>query len=74
MLLGARDSVTDPRQCLDSLDELGLATIELVQYPDADHVFDQPSPMNTYQPAVAADAHAKTLAFLRETLGKTMNQ
>ncbi len=74
MLLGARDSVTDHQQCLDSLDELGLATIELVQYQDADHVFDQPSPMNTYQPAVAADAHAKTLAFLRDNLGKTMDQ
>jgi dienelactone hydrolase len=74
MLLGAKDSVTDHQQCLDSLDELGLTTIQLVQYQEADHVFDQPSGMNTYQPALAADAHAKTLAFLRDNLGKTMDQ
>lgn len=68
MLLAAQDSVTDHQQCLDSLDDLKLARIQLVQYQDADHVFDQPSPMNTYQPALAADAHAKTLAFLHESL------
>lgn len=77
MLLGAKDSVTNHQQCLDSLDELGLATIQLVQYQDADHVFDQPSPMSTYQPEIAADAHAKTLAFLRDQLqvpGQTLDQ
>jgi dienelactone hydrolase len=68
MLLAGKDSVTDHQQCLDSLDDLKLSTIQLALYQDADHVFDQPSPMNTYQPEIAADAHAKTLAFLRETL------
>lgn len=68
MLLASRDSVTDHRQCLDSLDSLGLDRIQVVQYRTADHVFDQPSPMNTYQPALAADAHKRTLAFLRENL------
>lgn len=68
MLLAGQDSVTDHQQCLDSLDDLQLDQIQLVQYQTADHVFDQPSPMNTYQPAIAADAQQKTLAFLRERL------
>ncbi|MBF7730126.1 dienelactone hydrolase family protein [Pseudomonas sp. N040] len=68
MLLAGQDSVTSHRQCLDSLDALGLAQIQLVQYQAADHVFDQPSPMHTYQPALAADAHRQTLAFLRKHL------
>lgn len=68
MLLAGQDSVTDHQQCLDSLDKLKLNQIQLVQYQQADHVFDQPSPMHTYQPAIAADAHLKTLAFLRENL------
>ena len=68
MLLAGKDSVTDHQQCLDSLDQLKLDRIQLVQYRDAEHVFDQPSPMNTYQPALAADAHQQTLAFLRENL------
>ena len=71
MLLAGKDSVTDHQQCLDSLDDLKLSAIQLTLYQDADHVFDQPSPMNTYQPEIAADAHAKTLAFLRETLLNT---
>lgn len=77
MLLGAQDSVTDHRQCLEALDGLNLDRIQLVQYQEADHVFDQPSSMNTYQPALAADAHAKTLAFLRDNLqvpGQTSDQ
>ena len=68
MLLAGEDSVTDHQQCLDSLDDLKLEQIQLVQYQTADHVFDQPSPMNTYQPAIAADAQQKTLGFLRENL------
>lgn len=68
MLLGGQDSVTNHQECLDSLDGLQLDHIHLVQYRNADHVFDQPSRMNTYQPALAADAHQKTLAFLRESL------
>jgi dienelactone hydrolase len=68
MLLAGQDSVTSHQQCLDSLDALGLARIQLVQYQDADHVFDQPSPMNTYQPDLAADAHRQTLTFLRKSL------
>jgi dienelactone hydrolase len=68
MLLAGQDSVTDHQQCLDSLDDLKLDQIQLVQYQTADHVFDQPSPMNTYQPALAADAQQKTLRFLHEHL------
>ena len=68
MLLAGQDSITDHQQCLDSLDDLKLDQIQLVQYQTADHVFDQPSPMHTYQPVIAADAHQKTLGFLREHL------
>jgi dienelactone hydrolase len=68
MLLGGQDSVTSHQQCLDSMDGLQLDHIQLVLYRNADHVFDHPSRMNTYQPALAADAHQKTLAFLRERL------
>lgn len=69
MLLASQDSVTNHRQCLDSLDALGLSKIRLVQYQGADHVFDQPSGMHTYQPALANDAHRQTLSFLNESLG-----
>lgn len=68
MLLAGKDSVTNHQQCLDSLAALEPAQVELVQYPQADHVFDQPSAMNTFQPSLAADAHRKTLNFLQQHL------
>ncbi len=73
MLLAGEDSVTNHQQCLDSLAALEPAQVQLVQYPHADHVFDQPSGMNTLQPALAADAHRKTLSFLQQHLGQSLN-
>jgi len=40
-----------------------------VRYGDADHVFDQPSDLRTYQPRLAEAAQQHARAFLREKLG-----
>ncbi|MCO6055849.1 dienelactone hydrolase family protein [Pseudomonas sp. MOB-449] len=69
MFLGGKDHITDHQQCLTALDSVAGERLELVQYGDADHVFDQRSDLNTYQPSLAQDAQRRALAFLRENLG-----
>ncbi|MDH4871447.1 dienelactone hydrolase family protein [Pseudomonas sp. BN515] len=69
MFLGSKDHVTDHQQCLSALDQLAGDRLQLVQYGNADHVFDQRSDLNTYQPGPAQDAQQRALAFLRENLG-----
>ncbi|MFC5694341.1 dienelactone hydrolase family protein [Pseudomonas sp. GCM10022186] len=69
MFLGGKDHITDHQQCLSALDSLDGQRLELVQYGEADHVFDQRSDLNTYQPGLAEDAQRRALAFLRENLG-----
>ncbi|MNN81268.1 hypothetical protein D3C81_1980780 [compost metagenome] len=69
MFLGGKDHITDHQQCLSALDSLSGERLELVQYGNADHVFDQRSDLNTYQPGLAQDAQRRALAFLRENLG-----
>ncbi|MBD2837155.1 dienelactone hydrolase family protein [Pseudomonas sp. JM0905a] len=69
MFLGGKDHVTDHQQCLSALDQLTGDRLQLVQYGNADHVFDQRSDLNTYQPGPAQDAQQRALAFLRENLG-----
>lgn len=71
MFLAGKDSVTDHQQCLSALDSLDSGRLQVVQYGNADHVFDQRSDLNTYQPEMAQDAQRRMLAFLQETLGPT---
>ncbi|WP_271409733.1 dienelactone hydrolase family protein [Pseudomonas sp. Q1-7] len=68
MFLGGQDHITDHRQCVSALGSLGGQRLELVQYGNADHVFDQRSDLNTYQPDLAEDAQRRALAFLRDNL------
>lgn len=71
VFLGGKDHITDPGQCLSALGGLDESRLRLVEYGEADHVFDQRSDLNTYQPDLAEDAQRRALAFLRETLGPT---
>ncbi|MHC5347554.1 dienelactone hydrolase family protein [Metapseudomonas furukawaii] len=68
MFLGGKDHITDHQQCLSAVDGLSAERLELVQYAEADHVFDQRTDLNTYQPGLAEDARKRALAFLRENL------
>jgi len=68
MFLGGKDRITDHLQCLSAMDGLDLEQLQLVQYGGADHVFDQRSDLNTYQPRLAEDAHQHAQAFLQENL------
>ena len=68
MFLGGKDRITDHLQCLSAIDGLELEQLQLVQYGGADHVFDQRSDLNTYQPRLAEDAHQHAQAFLQENL------
>ncbi|MFG5860587.1 dienelactone hydrolase family protein [Metapseudomonas sp. CR1201] len=69
VFLGGKDHITDHQQCLSTLGQLAGENLELVQYDNADHVFDQRSDLNTYQPGPARDAQRRALAFLGENLG-----
>jgi len=69
VLLAGKDRITDHQQCLNALGSLNLGEVRIVQYNNADHVFDRPTDLNTYQPRLAEAAQQNARVFLREKLG-----
>ncbi len=68
MFLAGADSVVDPRACLKAAGDFASQPLDIRQFAGAEHVFDQPSRLNSQVPAFARAAEMQARAFLREHL------
>ncbi|MCJ8169559.1 dienelactone hydrolase family protein [Atopomonas sediminilitoris] len=68
MFLAGADTVVSPQECLNAAANFASQPLDIRQFAGAEHVFDQPSGMNSEVPAMARAAEAQAEAFLAEHL------
>lgn len=70
MFLASADTVVSPQECLSAAANFASQPLDIRQFAGAQHVFDQPSGLNSEVPAFARAAEAQAEAFLAQHLSQ----